>query len=160
MISRLSLTGHRPDKLGGYSEDVYGRLLRLALDWFEENSPQLVNTGMALGWDTAGAEAAYLLGIPFIAYVPFAGQEDSWRPASRKLYRNLLDKADDVIYVCEPGFAAWKMLKRNEAMMDNCDAVLAMWNGDKTGGTAHAVQYALSKKATIYNLWESFQASN
>ena len=38
-------------------------------------------------------------------------------------------------------YAVWKMQKRNEWMVDNCDAVIAVWDG-APGGTANTVDYA------------------
>ena len=51
-------TGHRPNKLGGYDDDIYQRLVTLAMTYLEETRPKRVISGMALGWDQALAEAA------------------------------------------------------------------------------------------------------
>jgi hypothetical protein len=39
-------------------------------------------------------------------------------------------------------------------MVDNSQEVLALYNGDKKGGTAHCVNYARVKKHPIHNAWE------
>lgn len=147
-------TGHRPNKLGGYGMPATVRLVDLARDWLEENKPEKVISGMALGWDYALAAAAFDLDIPFIAAVPFEGQDKMWPDESKRNYRALLEEADKVVYVCEPGYAPWKMQKRNEWMVDACDTLLAVWNGT-SGGTANCVRYADSKGKPIVNLWDT-----
>ena len=37
------------------------------------------------------------------------------------------------------------MQKRNRYMVDNSDLVLAVWNGEKRGGTWYTIDYALKK---------------
>ncbi len=152
----LAGTGHRPDKLGGYNTHVAQRLQTLASAALTKHQPQLVISGMALGWDQALAEAAVAHDIPFHAYVPFEGQESMWPLQAQQRYQDLLWKADKVIIVCEGSFAAWKMQKRNEAMVDACDKVLALWNGT-SGGTANCVAYAKTQNKPIFNLWHSWE---
>jgi hypothetical protein len=58
----VGCTGHRLQRLGGYSPKVYQRLLDTADMYFyrcvEEDEQITVVSGMALGWDQAFAEAA------------------------------------------------------------------------------------------------------
>lgn len=68
-------TGHRPDKLGGYSNEVTQKLIRVCRFGLEKLQPSLVISGMALGYDQALAEAAIELKIPFHAYCPCYGQD-------------------------------------------------------------------------------------
>lgn len=151
----LAVTGHRPDKLGGYDKATYERLLTLAVQHIPAYHPSTVITGMALGWDTAVAEAAFLMQIPFKAYVPFRGQESMWPPASQKLYRNLLKEAYAVIECSSPGYSVEKMQIRNKRMVDDSDLLLALWDGS-SGGTANAVNYAMSKNRNMVNLWSEW----
>jgi uncharacterized phage-like protein YoqJ len=45
--------------------------------------------------------------------------------------------------IVNPGeYAAWKMQKRNEWMVDRCTALIAVYNSDQTGGTRNCVEYA------------------
>lgn len=89
-----------------------------------------------------------MLGIPITAAVPFAGQESQWPAASQKLYRDLLAKAARVEVVSSGGYAASKMQRRNEWMVDHCDRLLAVWDGTP-GGTANCIGYALAKRKPI-----------
>jgi uncharacterized phage-like protein YoqJ len=146
-------TGHRPNKLGGYSKEVNRKLLDVARRNLEGCTT--VISGMALGWDMALAHAARMEGIPFIAAVPFKGQERIWPKESQESYYDMLRAAKEVVYVCEEGYAPWKMQVRNQWMVDHCDVVLALWNGS-SGGTGNCVEYADKVGKPIKNVWDDF----
>lgn len=153
MTDIFAATGHRPSKLGGYDFEVFHRLVDLADAYLSlAHSPKRIICGMALGWDMACAEAAYRIGLPFIAAVPFAGQESKWPASSRQTYGRLLKAAYHVEIVCTGGYAAWKMQIRNEWMVARSDEILAMWDGTE-GGTANCIEYATRVKKPITNLW-------
>lgn len=158
MPGTICVTGHRPDKLGGYSRDVYFRLVSLATQCLLECRPDLIYTGMALGWDQAVAVACTRLDIPFHAAVPFDGQESMWPSASRQEYRTLLNYAKDVTVVSPGGYSLEAMQKRNEFMVDHSDTVLALWNGSK-GGTRNCIHYAGYKKKKIINVYDRWRVS-
>ena len=154
---RLCITGHRPNKLFGYdihSSDYTN--LRNKLDYILENSqPELTFTGMALGIDQIFAEECIRLHIPFVACVPFKGQENVWNQASKELYYSLLNCASDVVIVSDGGYSAHKLQIRNEYMVNSSDYVLAVWNRT-SGGTANCVNYANQqhKPVVIINPYE------
>lgn len=148
-------TGHRPDKLGGYGVDAKNNLLTLARDWLTAYTPESVISGGALGWDQALAWAAYYTKIPFTLALPFDGFWSKWPKTSQDELENLVAFADRVVYVCDPGYAPWKMQDRNKWMVDNCDTVLALWNGSE-GGTANCIKYAERVGKPLINLWESY----
>jgi uncharacterized phage-like protein YoqJ len=149
-------TGHRPDKLGGYSDDVTNALVHTACDALERLQPETVISGCALGWDQALIAAALHLGIPIMAAVPFTGFDAKWPSQSRARLADLLSRCATVRTVCEPGYAAWKLQKRNEWMVDHCDIVLACWNGT-AGGTANCVGYAKGLGRPVKNAWRLYQ---
>ena len=148
-------TGHRPDKLGGYGHDVRMKLVAVAREWLEDNNVSKVISGGALGWDQALAEAAQELTLPLLMALPFDGFENRWPKESQEFLHSLVRRAGEVILVCDGGYAPWKMQKRNEYMVDNCDTVLALWNGT-SGGTANCVAYAEKMGKPIINLWENY----
>lgn len=154
-----SATGHRPDKLGGYSKEVFLRLMNLAENFLEKDRPDAIISGMALGWDTAWAEAGLNQGIPVIAAVPFLGQEKMWPKQSQDHYQEILKNCVDIIYVCDKGYAPWKMQVRNEYMIDNSHKVIALWNGS-TGGTGNCIKYAQQKDREIVNLWDQYEPTS
>jgi uncharacterized phage-like protein YoqJ len=151
----LAVTGHRPDKLGGYSEEVNWRLIKLAEFLIATAKPAKVITGMALGWDQAVAYAAIRAKVYTIAAIPFAGQESKWPSASQARYRTILAKCNERVVVSPGDFAGWKMQARNAWMVDRCDALGALWNGTE-GGTYNCLEYAEKQEdpVTIFNLWK------
>jgi uncharacterized phage-like protein YoqJ len=151
----LAATGHRPDKLGGYSGSITAELQLLAHRHIVKLKPRAVLSGMALGWDQAVAAATLLAGIPLVAAIPFEGQEFQWPYLAQKAYRELLAQARYKHVVCDGGYAAWKMQKRNEWMVDKCNALLALWNGSP-GGTANCIGYAEFQQKEIHNLWHEW----
>ena len=176
---RLGVTGHRLNKIlkhnnrtlpvypGSpesenpieYERMVEGRLrgyakLLLSDMWLR---PDIVYTGMALGWDQAIANACIDLGIAFYAVIPFVGQERRWSLSQRKHYEYLLRQASNVTYVCDGTYAAWKYLKRDQWIVDHCSHLLCFWNGQPDGGTYKTVQMAERKKPkplSIANAWQ------
>lgn len=148
-------TGHRPNKLGGYSDEAFGRLERTAYNWLHMHLPTTVISGGALGWDQALATAAYHHGIDYVMALPFPGFEDRWPAESKAKLYALMHTAKEVVFVCEPGYAGWKMQKRNEWMVDKADTVLALWDGS-SGGTGNCINYANKVKKPIINLWDKY----
>lgn len=142
----VAVTGHRPDKLGGYEFHnpkrvwVRDRLREKLL----EHKPDHCISGMALGVDQDFAYVCIEMAIPFTAAIPFVGQESKWPQAAQQFYRELRDKAVSVVVVSGGGYAAWKMQTRNEWMVDHCDLLIAVWDGTD-GGTGNCVKYADKK---------------
>jgi ribA/ribD-fused uncharacterized protein len=146
----LTLTGHRPDKLFGYdiSDENYDRIAKELIEYCKKHNIDTIVSGMALGFDQVGAQAALDAGIKLVAAVPFEGQESTWRSKEDKeRYNEILARADLVVYVSSSkprnkSEAARMLNERNEWMIHNGDSVYALYNGDEKGGTANAVRYA------------------
>lgn len=153
----ISATGHRPNKLGGYSPSAFNKLCAIARAYLLEQQPEGVITGLALGWDQAWAVSALELAIPVHGAVPFEGQESQWPTSSQNLWRQLVAECASVTFVCDPGYAAWKMQKRNEWMVQRCHKVAALWDGT-SGGTGNCIAYAREYPRPIDNLWDRFSA--
>lgn len=155
----LAATGHRPDKLDGYNPAAEFKLTTLAELMLTCLRPAGTISGMALGWDQAVAVASIRLGIPFVAAIPFVGQESLWPLRAQQQYFMLIGAASQLHVVCklsqvgEAGIP-WAMQKRNEWMVDNSTALLALWNGDRKGGTFNCVQYAREGGREIINVWD------
>lgn len=146
----VGVTGHRPDKLGGWDPlhpvvDRVKRVLRLAL---VDAGPSALVTGMALGVDQWAAQEALELGIPFVAAVPCDGMDDAWPSLSRKRFHALLERAQEVVVVAPGPYKPWKMQKRNEWVVDHCELLLAVHDGS-AGGTFNCLQYARGIGRTI-----------
>jgi len=153
----ICVTGHRPDKLGGY--DAANPLRRAIREEFKERLLCLVGAhlleagsaecevycGMAQGFDQDAACACIQADVPFVACVPFAGQELVWTPEAQRDYRLILSRAKRVeVLAQKPATrtAAVSLLYvRNHFMIESCDVVVACWNGT-FGGTYETVKYA------------------
>lgn len=152
----IAATGHRPNKLGGYGPDIFDRLTRLAIDYLaDQKDVSHVISGMALGWDQAFAWAAELLSIPFVAAVPFYGQESRWPKRSQERYHELLSFAAEIVCVEPGGYEAWKMQRRNEWMVNRADKICALWDRS-FGGTRNCVVYAQQCGKKIENQWPNW----
>jgi uncharacterized phage-like protein YoqJ len=149
-------TGHRPDKLGGYSDDAFNLLVKIAKHWLEMNKPTRVISGMALGWDQALATAAVEVDIPFVAAVPFNSQENTWPDSAKIKYSELLKKATE-IFVLSDTYSINAMHYRNAWMVDHSHVMLALWDGS-IGGTSNCIRYAQSKDKHIINLYNIYKS--
>jgi uncharacterized phage-like protein YoqJ len=155
---KAAVTGHRPNKLGGeyspykgpYSNHIREQLIK----FINEMKPTLMISGMALGVDTIWALLAIEFNIPLLCAIPFEGQESVWQKKDKELYHEILIKATIVKYTGTPGYEHYKMDVRNKYMVDYLgdpdDMLVAVYNGDKSGGTFNCVEYAKSQKKLIH----------
>lgn len=154
---KIAITGHRPDKIGGYEPNPLTNAIGYMLGniigdhTFGEQPEPILISGMALGVDTLWACLAESHGLPLIAAIPFQEQDLRWPPESRKIWNQLLnyarsttDRGGGVHLCCTGGYSPLSMQKRNEWMVDNCNLLIAVWNGS-AGGTANCVKYARTK---------------
>lgn len=93
--------------------------------------------------------------------IPFKKQPNAWLgKVDRDRYNQQCEVADKLTYVdtldnykvngyIEGEYYPLKMQKRNEYMVDNCDILIAVWNGDKKGGTWNCIKYAQQLKKKI-----------
>lgn len=148
-------TGHRPSKLLGFGKESELRLKDFASVVLQKIKPTKIISGLAIGWDTALAQAAIELNIPFDAYLPFEDQAGRWPKDSQKEWQRLKSMAVSV-KCCSKTFNNVCMQQRNEWMVDNSDVVLALWDGSN-GGTKNCVDYAKRKNKKIVNCWKDFE---
>ena len=149
-------TGHRPDKLGGYTEATDMRLRTLACKVLLACGPVRVISGMALGWDMALAEACVMGKIPFDAYIPFNGQESRWQRREQDRYHELIRQARRVNVSWNlPSMEAFD--RRNREMIRDGEVMLALWNGDTRGGTANAIRDSEAVRREVWNVWPEWE---
>ena len=148
----IAISGHRSNKIGGYKlpNPTYIKVCREIEKHLKELKPEKVITGMALGVDQWVAMVAHKLNIPYLAAIPFEGQELKWPEASQKTYRLLRKLAAEEVIICSGGYSSAKMQIRNEWMVNNCDILIGIWN-KSPGGTANCIEYAknINKKIII-----------
>jgi len=150
----VGFTGHR--KLGGYkipnpTYNYVEKQIKKTLAEKFKNVNKIIS-GMAIGSDQLAVKIAVELGIPFIAAVPFAGQESKWPKFVQDEYRALLKQADDVVIVSEGGYSPEKMQIRNEWIVNYSDAMIAIFNEFPKGGTYNCICYAEEMKKPVYKI--------
>lgn len=155
---KVAITGHRPDKLGNdydLKSPLIDKIHLAILDTLESIDKDLnilPIIGMALGIDTLYALIAIELNLPFIAAVPCLNQESKWIEKSRKIYREIVNNSLCTIhYITNQEYTQSCMQKRNEWMVDNCDILIAVWDGT-SGGTANCVRYAENESKIIHRI--------
>lgn len=114
-------------------------------------------SGGALGFDTLAAQTILHLrqsypNIKLILVLPCISQADKWSPADVAVYREIMWKADKIVYTSKD-YTKDCMLKRNRHLVDHSSACICYLN-KATGGTAYTVEYARKRKLQIINLAE------
>lgn len=94
----IVIVGHRPPEIGGYQEsETSARIRRKLAEILDARRDQfgdvVVLTGLGLGAETLGAEAATLVGVPYVAVLPFPKPDAQWPHASRRRFSELLEGA-------------------------------------------------------------------
>lgn len=152
-------TGHRPQSLLNDCENSeYIKNLKNVIAKQIDNA---VNdgffdfyTGMAQGTDTFAAEEVLKRAendkrIKLHAAIPCEMQANSWSETDKARYREILDRCESITYVSRHYYRGC-MQQRNKFMVDNSERVIAVWNGENTGGTAFTVKYASRKGKEIH----------
>ena len=159
----IAVTGHRPNKMPqGYGYDITNekwiKLKELFKKLLTENNCTEAITGMALGVDTVFALAVLELkesgyDIKLHCAIPCNNHSSMWPESSKNLYNQILEKADIIKIVSNREYKPFLMQIRNEYMVDLCDKLIAVWDGNYKSGTANCVRYANSqnKKTIIVN---------
>ena len=137
---RVVVAGHRPPGLGGYdpnpvADRVRGRLAEVLAAKHELHPDLVVLTGLALGAEQLGAEAAAAAGVPYVAVLPYPGPDSVWPAASRARYRELLAGAKGQVLLqakAPPNRQqAGAALRRRDAWLArNADEAVVVWDED------------------------------
>lgn len=148
---RVAVTGHRPDKLGGYDAYKNFKAIRRHMKDFLEQAPDgelILLSGGALGIDQFWIEVGLFLELPVIAALPFKGYDARWPEPSRKKYEELLAQCHEVRYIGTE-YKPEVYQKRNEFLVDNSDVLVAYYDGSSDGGTKSCIDYAISRSRII-----------
>jgi ribonuclease HI len=94
--------GHKPTELGGYGDNPVAARVRdelaAILSARRELDPDLVVvSGLRLGAEQLGAEAAVEVGVPLVGVLPFPDPDKPWPPESRQRFRDLCRAAAEVV---------------------------------------------------------------
>lgn len=144
----VAATGHRPKDI----DEPFGVVQIKARVKLQYAGATRLICGMADGFDLLAAQAAMELGILITAARPWTNHKvpKDWQ----EIYEQVLAYADKIVVVTEaetyPG--NWVMHKRNEWMVDNCDVVMAYYNGKESGGTFACRNYAKKVGKPVANI--------
>jgi ribonuclease HI len=135
--------GHRPPELGGYDDNPLADAVRDRLGEILTAKAALeddltVVSGLRLGAEMLGAEAAVARGLPLVAVLPYPDPQKVWSAAARDRFAVLVEKARDVITLQRKGpktkQEAGAALARRDAWLARhaAEAVL-VWDGADSG---------------------------
>ena len=147
-----AFTGHRPQKLPWRTDEadpgcvalkevLAAQIVKLIEDGYTE-----FMSGMAPGVDMWAAQMILDLrekhpGLKLHCILPCAAQSAKWSAALRKQYHAILEQADSIIFVNRADKKNC-MLERDRFLVSYASVVLAVYNGERRGGTAATVRYA------------------
>ena len=160
--STCCFTGHRPERLpwGVNEQDprcvAQKEELREALEQAYAQGIRHFICGMARGTDLYFAEAVLELrerreGVTLEAARPCETQGRGLSGAERERYEGSLDRCDYETLV-QHTYDRGCMQRRNRYMVDRSALVIAIYDGDPTGGTAQTLAYALRQKVNVHIL--------
>lgn len=160
MHRKIAVTGHRPKGLNkvmkyrNVNDDKYVEyisLMQSTVMQYATNGYDYFISGGAIGVDLDFARAVidtkFLLNklnktkIELEMALPCTDQDKKWNAEDKARYQKILLRADKITLVSDK-YSFDCMQKRNEYMVDNCDKLLAFWNGEQSGGTWNTIQYA------------------
>ena len=128
----IGVTGHRPERLMSLCKDK-----RQVINWFRNNFKQgdTVISGMAAGVDLIAALVAVQKKLGVRCYYPFP------REKKRDVDYFIQDNAAEIKYICDK-YSRQSYIIRDRRIVDDCDVLFAVWDGQKIGGTWQTIAYA------------------
>ncbi len=153
----VAVVGHKPPELGGYepnatADRVRDRLAEVLAAKAQLHPDLAVLTGMGLGAEQLGAEAAARAGVPYVAVLPFPDPDGKWPESSRREFRRLLDSAATKVVLQAKAPATKQLagaaLRRRDAWIArNADEAIAVWDGEEatTRRAVRALEDALGE---------------
>jgi ribonuclease HI/uncharacterized phage-like protein YoqJ len=154
----VAVTGHRPSELGGYGDTLVARRLRDRLIEIlrakQTMHPDLtVVSGMGLGAEMAGAEAAHQAEVPYVAVLAFPDLDRKWPEATRQHFAGLVAAASGTVLLQKvvpgsPQGIVGAFSRRNAWMARNADEAIVVWDGvdEQIGRRVRSFQEALGEE--------------
>jgi hypothetical protein len=142
----VAITGNRDAGINdwkGYTVIFFDQL-------YQEKKIDRVIQGMAAGADLIAGAMALNYDIPVVSVRPWAGHSV---PAEWQSDYDCLMNESEVVTL-DPSIkfpGDYVYFNRNKWMMDRGDIIVSIWDGRKSGGTWHAIQYAKTIGKPIYN---------
>jgi ribonuclease HI len=132
------VAGHRPGELGGYGDNPVAsaareRLREMFAAMIDVDGPFTVVSGLRLGAEQLGAEAALDLGLPLVAVLPYPEADKPWPREARAHFAGLVDQAATTITL-ETRSPATKQLagaalgRRDAWLARQVDSAVVVWD--------------------------------
>jgi ribonuclease HI len=136
----LVVLGHRPPELGGYDDNPVADAVRAQLrELFEAkramHADLAVVSGLRLGAEMLGAEAAVDAGLPLVAVLPYPDPHSVWSAAAQERFVTLTDVARDVITLQRrlpdsKQKAGAALARRDAWLARNVTEAVLVWDGE------------------------------
>ena len=135
----MAVTGLRPSELGGYgdnpiAEKVKARITEIVAAQASLHSDLIVASGLGLGAEQLGAQAALDAGVPLAAVLAFPGADEVWPAPSRQRFAALLSGAIYTLTLqakrpTSKQQAGAAIARRDEWLARNSAEALVVWDG-------------------------------
>ena len=147
------VTGHRdagqkPGELEDFARLIVARMI-------QTGCTEII-TGMAWGWDLAVAEACAEIDLPFIAALPFPGQQARWAEADVKRFPRMLEKAHKVWYGGKLRLNE-NYHKRDRLIVQSSAQLWALDSGRRSGSHT-TVLFAEEIGCRVIPLWDRWRS--
>jgi ribonuclease HI len=134
------VTGAKPPALGGYGPNAVADAVRDKLAEIlaakQQLAPDLaVLTGLLLGAEQLGAEAARAAGVPYVAVLPYPSPDAVWPDESRRRFDALARGATATIQLERKSPASKQqagaaLARRDGWLARQVDEAIVVWDGD------------------------------
>lgn len=132
------VAGHRPGELGGYDPNPVAAGVRQRLEetlaaMVQVDGALTVVSGLRLGAEQLGAEAAVALGLPLAVVLPYPEADKPWPPEARTRFAELVAAADASLTL-EKKAPATKQLagaalgRRDAWLAKQVDSAVVVWD--------------------------------
>ena len=147
-----AFTGHRPHKFPWKNNESDPRCIALKATLVVQIKNLIAAgvtdfySGMADGSDVWLSQIVLDLrkqnpALSLHCVLPCEGQADTWSASAQERYRLILNQADSADYISRKYYDGC-MIDRNHRLVDAAAHLLAVYNGERRGGTAATVRYA------------------
>ena len=137
----VTVTGLKPPELGGYGDNpiverLRDRLAEILVAKRQLQPDLVVMSGLGLGAEQLGAEAALRASVPYVGVLAFPGMDEVWPPASRERFAKLLAGATSTILLQEKKPASKQaaggaLARRDAWLARNSAEAIAVWDGEE-----------------------------
>jgi uncharacterized phage-like protein YoqJ len=154
----VAVTGLRPPELGGYSDNpvadkVRDRMREIVAAQASLHPDLIVASGLGLGAEQLGAQAALDAGVPLAAVLAFPGMDEVWPTPSRQRFADLLAAATQTVTLqakrpTSKQQAGAALARRDDWLARHSAEALVVWDGDDAtlGRTVRSLQDHLGEE--------------